>query len=153
MKTYAPSFINSFAVASPMPLLPPVTSAIFPSSLLIYLSFAAFGRKPYSVDRWSLSNSVLCNQHHAEPRFALHHASVSISSLFNRNCLDHRADIFQHAERKCVLALNRRASQCPVDRASSKDERDRTQLDLVLRYTDHDGLAAGCKTGHKWPDS
>ena len=33
MKTYAPSFTNRFAVASPMPLVPPVTSAIFPSSL------------------------------------------------------------------------------------------------------------------------
>ena len=32
MKTYAPSFTNSFAVARPMPLLPPVMSAIFPSS-------------------------------------------------------------------------------------------------------------------------
>src|SRR4030095_9930821 len=33
MKTYAPSFTNSLAVARPMPLLPPVMSAIFPSSL------------------------------------------------------------------------------------------------------------------------
>src|SRR5882672_3237818 len=36
MKTYAPSFTNWFAVARGMPLLPPVTSAIFPSSLLMY---------------------------------------------------------------------------------------------------------------------
>src|SRR5260370_32657571 len=33
MKTYAPSFTNCFAVARPMPLFPPVTSATFPSSL------------------------------------------------------------------------------------------------------------------------
>ncbi len=33
MKTWAPSFTNCFAVARPMPLLPPVTSALFPSSL------------------------------------------------------------------------------------------------------------------------
>ena len=33
MKTYAPSCTNCFAVARPMPLLPPVMSAIFPSSL------------------------------------------------------------------------------------------------------------------------
>src|SRR4029077_12601004 len=39
MKTYAPSFTNCFAVARPMPPLPPVTSAIFPSSLPIYFSF------------------------------------------------------------------------------------------------------------------
>ena len=32
MKTYAPSATNRFAVASPMPLLPPVTSATLPSS-------------------------------------------------------------------------------------------------------------------------
>ena len=41
----------------------------------------------------------------------------------------------------------------PVNRAPSKDKRERTQLDLVLRYTHHDELAAGCKTGHKWPHS
>src|SRR5207249_4917141 len=39
MKTYAPSFTNCFAVARPMPLLPPVMSAIFPSCLPIYFSF------------------------------------------------------------------------------------------------------------------
>src|SRR6267154_1278714 len=32
MKTYAPSATNRFAVARPMPLLPPVTSATLPSS-------------------------------------------------------------------------------------------------------------------------
>src|SRR5919106_1415141 len=38
MKTYAPSLTNCFAVARPMPPLPPVMSAIFPSSLPIYFS-------------------------------------------------------------------------------------------------------------------
>src|SRR5262249_1433703 len=38
MKTYAPSFTNRFAVARPMPLLSPVISAIFPSSLPIWFS-------------------------------------------------------------------------------------------------------------------
>ena len=38
MKTYAPSCTNCFAVARPMPLLPPVMSAIFPSSLFMYSS-------------------------------------------------------------------------------------------------------------------
>src|SRR5215468_9634170 len=37
MKTYAPSFTNCFAVARPMPLLPPVTTAIFPSSLPMFV--------------------------------------------------------------------------------------------------------------------
>src|SRR5437588_3174133 len=39
--TYAPSFTNSFAVARPMPLLPPVMSAIFPSSLPMFFSLPA----------------------------------------------------------------------------------------------------------------
>jgi len=99
----------------------------------------------------TLSDSVLCNQHHAEPCFALHHASVSISSLFERNCFNHRADTLEDTECKCVLAINRRARQAPVDRAPSKHERERIQLDLVLRHTHHDELPAGCKTGHKWP--
>src|ERR1700722_1470344 len=35
MKTYAPSATNRCAVARPIPLLPPVMTATFPSSLLI----------------------------------------------------------------------------------------------------------------------
>src|SRR2546425_7533361 len=38
MKTYAPSLTNCFAVARLMPLLPPVTSAILPSSLPMRVS-------------------------------------------------------------------------------------------------------------------
>ena len=38
MKTCAPSAMNRLAVASPMPLLPPVTKAIFPSSFLLIVS-------------------------------------------------------------------------------------------------------------------
>src|SRR5580658_9579260 len=38
MKTYAPSDTNRLAVASPMPLLPPVTRAIFPASLLVLIT-------------------------------------------------------------------------------------------------------------------
>src|SRR6202040_3843845 len=34
MKTYAPSLAKSFAVASPIPSVPPVTTAILPSSFL-----------------------------------------------------------------------------------------------------------------------
>src|ERR1700674_3064221 len=34
MKTYAPSLTKSFAVANPIPSVPPVTTAILPSSLL-----------------------------------------------------------------------------------------------------------------------
>jgi hypothetical protein len=38
MKTYAPSLAKSFADARPIPLLPPVTSATFPSSVPIHFS-------------------------------------------------------------------------------------------------------------------
>src|SRR5690606_26175647 len=38
MTTFAPCSTNSFAVANPMPALPPVTTAIFPSNLLISIS-------------------------------------------------------------------------------------------------------------------
>jgi hypothetical protein len=57
------------------------------------------------------SETILCNQHHAEPCFALHHASVTISSLFERNRLDHRADVFQNPEGKGVPGIDCRASQ------------------------------------------
>src|SRR5262249_8245844 len=96
-----------------------------------------------------LNDSVLRKERHAEPSFALHHAGVSVSSPFERNCFDHRANILQNAEGKRVLAINRRAGQAPVDRAPAKDEWDRAQLDLVFRRANHDELAAGCETGHK----
>src|ERR1700730_6567473 len=141
-----PSCARRKAVAPPMfPGAAPATMAILSRSPLIVLSSIS------SLERCALSNSVLCDQHQAELCLALHHASVSISSLFERSCLDHRADILQAAEGKSVLLLDRRAGQGAVDRASSKDERERTQLNLVRRYTHHDELAAGCKTGHKWP--
>jgi ACS family hexuronate transporter-like MFS transporter len=36
----------------------------------------------YSFATFRLSDAGFCNQHHAETHFALHHASVSIGSLF-----------------------------------------------------------------------
>ena len=102
-----------------------------------------------SLDRRTVSVGVFCNQHHAEARLAFHHAGISIGGLFQRNCLDHRADVLQDAEGKGVLPVNRRAGQAPVDRAPSEDEGERILLDLVLRYTDHDELAVGCKPEHK----
>src|SRR6185503_4057808 len=81
-------------------------------------------------------------QHHAEPCFALHHAGVTISSLFERKCLDHRTDILQDAEGQSVFVIDRRAGQRSVNRAPSKNKRHRTQLDRVLGYTHHDELAA-----------
>jgi hypothetical protein len=51
MKTNAPSFTNCFAVARPMPLLPPVMSVIFPSSLLMYFSLVVFSLR-YSLRKF-----------------------------------------------------------------------------------------------------
>src|SRR5437016_5294216 len=58
--------------------------------------------------RWPIRISeskvlLSCDQHHAEPCFAFDHASVSISSLLERKCLDHWADVLQDAEGKGVL--------------------------------------------------
>src|ERR1700683_5146012 len=46
MNTYAPSATNRFAVARPMPLLPPVTSAILPSSfpLIVIAPYLALSK-------------------------------------------------------------------------------------------------------------
>src|ERR1700676_1802592 len=98
---------------------------------------------------WLLRGSVLRDQDHAEARFAFHHASVTLSRLFERNCLDHRADILEDAEGESVLVINGRAGQATVDRAPSKDERERAQLNGVERHTHHDELAASGKTGYK----
>src|SRR5260370_39293344 len=97
----------------------------------------------------ALSGSILCDQHHAKACFALHHGRVSIGSLFERSRLDHRANILQHAEGKRVLLIDRRAGQGAVNRAPSKDERERIQLDWLKWYSHDDEFAAGCKTRHK----
>jgi hypothetical protein len=51
------------------------------------------------------ANLLVSDQHYAEPCFSLHHASVGISSLFERNCLDHRPNVLEDAEGKGVLAI------------------------------------------------
>ena len=88
----------------------------------------------------ALSDSVLCNEHHAKPCIALHHARISIGGLFERSCLDHRADVLQDAERKRVLLFNRSAGQSAVDWAASKNERESVQLDLISGHTHRDEL-------------
>src|SRR5437899_9509131 len=49
------------------------------------------------------SGASLCNQHHAKPCLAFHHPSVSIRSLFERNCFDHRPNILEDTEGQGVL--------------------------------------------------
>jgi hypothetical protein len=63
MKTYAPSCTNCFAVARPMPLLPPVMSAIFPSSLaMISPSLLALLReRPRVVRRRTAGYQEVCD--------------------------------------------------------------------------------------------
>src|SRR5882724_9122994 len=69
MNTYAPSRANSFAVARPIPLLPPVTSAILPSSLPMLLHLPGYERlglaeRPESATSLPFSpprpNALLC---------------------------------------------------------------------------------------------
>ena len=68
------------------------------------------------LDRNTLSDAVLGNQHHAEACFALHHASVSISGLFERKCLDYRADICNHLTSRRLIDLTAlRLHQTPYD--------------------------------------
>src|SRR5437870_5315627 len=58
MKTYAPSFTNCFAVARPMPLLPPVMSATLPSSLpmpsSVVVVWALFAVSLCGSEQWIL---------------------------------------------------------------------------------------------------
>src|SRR5579859_4197477 len=60
MKTYAPSDTNCWAVASPIPLLPPVTRAIFPESLLALMT-------------WVLSDPLLVSLHLFTVRYIIKH--------------------------------------------------------------------------------
>src|ERR1700716_1277789 len=58
MKMYAPSFTNCFAVARPMPLLPPVMSASFPSSLPMYVPLVAGDGRPLPHQHHSAEGTV-----------------------------------------------------------------------------------------------
>ena len=62
---------------------------------LFFIGHCAFHRlRSFKVDLvLKRLLSRVRNQHHAEARFAFHHAGISISGLFQRNCLDHRADV------------------------------------------------------------
>src|SRR5258707_15784180 len=79
MKTYAPSCTNCFAVARPMPLLPPVMRATFPSSLFMY---------SYLSD---------CEDNSAEGA-TLHQVTQGISRFCQREGLGH--DRFDRARSK-----------------------------------------------------
>src|SRR4029077_16340641 len=94
----------------------------FPYAILPKLGFSKQGverlQKPVfcSVPLLSSLNlSFLHRQNYSEPCFALHHASVSIDSLFKRKRLDHRPNILQDAKGKGVLAFDRCARQGSVD--------------------------------------
>src|SRR5882672_2540798 len=111
-RTLSPRFSLRRCVASPKPkrFVPQETMTLFFAGIdapgcckAILVSSKKKSRKPSMLStahqfEVTLSDSAFCNQHHAEPRFALHHASVGISSLFERKCLDHRADVLQNAE-------------------------------------------------------
>src|SRR5258708_39424508 len=93
--------------------MPPCASIIRASSSFIRYLLPV--QVDSSVDWCTLRSSVLCDQHHAEPRFALHHSSVGIRCLFDRNCFDHRTAVLFNSEVKRCLRFNRSASEHVVN--------------------------------------
>jgi PAS domain S-box-containing protein len=98
-----------------------------------------------------LQGSVFCDQNHSKACFALDHPAVAISRLFERNRLNHWANVLQNTEGEGVLSIDWRARQAAVHRTPAKDERVRAQLNRVSRSTNHDKLAPCCETGHESP--
>ena len=66
---------------------------------------------------------LLCNQPHAEPCLAFHHACVSIGSLFERNCLDHRANILQNVDSGAFPTLIGQLPRLVLNRSGIPDIR------------------------------
>src|SRR5277367_13268 len=94
MKTYAPSATNRCAVARPMPLLPPVITATFPSSLPIGLS----------CFRSAELDQVLEDEPapRAAPRFDDHPALVDLPQL-NRGEAEPPDDVRHPGARRVVI--------------------------------------------------
>src|SRR5947209_20573244 len=128
MKTYAPSFTNCLAVARPMPLLPPVTSAIFPSSLpmvSLLLSFCVrysrsvplrspFGtRHPRVIE--GRGTLVLHGEHDAEFGFPAHHAGVAFGGFRERVLFYHRPHARHFREAQRVLGIGRDSARPALD--------------------------------------
>jgi hypothetical protein len=88
----------------------------------------------------------------------LHHASVTISSLLERSCLDHWPDILQDAEGNSVLAINyveSRKWHCARGRSVNSNAMVPTQS---AKQTTGAELANACSTAHsparrKWDPS
>src|ERR1700674_1022407 len=84
MKTYAPSATNRFAVARPMPLFPPVTTATLPSSFPLIVSSphllvseviqtdGVVASHPRMSRRWLTPRGKLSAQRQAGTRSARH---------------------------------------------------------------------------------
>src|ERR1700681_2345538 len=77
MKTYAPSLANSFAVANPIPSVPPVMTAVLPSSFLVM---------PFSV---IVELELLLEFEHRLPNACLATSEYSRRYLHRTSCKDH----------------------------------------------------------------
>src|SRR5580700_11309450 len=87
MKTWAPSLTKSFAVANPIPSVPPVMTAILPSSFLGIV----FLRCCRVVTNFPHSNSFVCRESFSE------HGSLASGLFFRRFILNHIPVIDQNA--------------------------------------------------------
>src|SRR5437879_21743 len=98
--TLAPARANAIAVALPMPEVPPVTSATFPSN------FPFFIFVPFIL---LVCNSSAHREDDAEADLAAVHLFVGFGRATERKFLDHWVDAGQRAEFQCVLRIARGA--------------------------------------------
>src|SRR5436190_1704290 len=107
MTTLAPSAANNLAVANPMPLLPPVTSATFPVSfamtMLLKMGYAAY---PKVI--WKCRREIhgLHDDHHAKPGLIAQHPLVTLGRFFQRHGFDHGLDLLENAESQRVFVVD-----------------------------------------------
>jgi len=79
----------------------------------------------------------------------MHHATVSLGSLFKRKRLDHRPNILQD---KRVLVIDRLAGQTTNNRTLTKNNWKRIDWHRIVRQSYNDQLAVDRKTTHQGCD-
>src|SRR6266404_5329573 len=101
MKTYAPSATKRFAVARPIPLVPPVTSAILPSSLPVFFSSVVIPCPFSAMSSSPIRSSFLFLSLPRHPlldirRAVQHRDTFVLSGIEETNSFDvHKIDLLQ----------------------------------------------------------
>src|SRR6266550_3374547 len=126
--TAAPSVASRLAIAAPMLREPPVTSATFPASFLVFFVLINVSCDLRGIETWLLPG----DQHDSEASFVSHHASVSFGSICQRNSFDHRMDLLQGAEGKRVLRIYRGSGHCPRDRTHTEKKWNRVNANRLI---------------------